>query len=153
LKKKLLIIGAPLFIIAAFTGFIAMKAWHSPMDTTGVQYVSPETFREWYAQGKALVVDVQTYGGYVQMHFPGSIPTYAYPVRTPDQKKRVEAVIPAINRTDKPVVLVCPGGVTGAPNARTHLLSRGIPNSRLFVLRGGTFGFPWKNMMVSGTRP
>jgi len=148
-KNKFLLIAAPLIMV--FAGFIALNTYNSPLDAAGIQYVSPETFRQWYTHGKALVVDVQTYGGYTQMHFQGSLPTYAYPVRTPEQKKRVESVIPAINETDKPVVLVCPGGITGAPNARLHLLSKGIPNRRLFVLQGGTFGFPWKNMLISGT--
>lgn len=151
MKNKLFLIAAPL-IITVLAGFIAWNAYNSPLDTTGIQYVSPDTFRQWYTQGKTLVVDVQTPGGYTQMHFQGSLPTYAYPVRTPEQKKRIESVIPAIKKTDKPVVLVCPGGITGAPNARLHLLSKGIPNKRLYVLQGGTFGFPWKDMLISGTR-
>ncbi len=152
MKNKFLLIGVPVLIIGAFIGFLAWNSYNSPLDTTGIQYVSPETFREWYTSGKTLVVDVQTYGGYMQMHFPGSLTTHAYPVRTPEQKKRVEAVIPAIKKTKKPVVLVCPGGITGAPNARLHLISKGIPNRRLYVLRGGTWAFPWKDMLVSGNR-
>ncbi|MGD8352825.1 MAG: rhodanese-like domain-containing protein, partial [Pseudomonadota bacterium] len=116
MKNKFLLLGAPVIIVAVFSGFIAFNNYNSPLETTGIQYVTPETFREWYLKDKALVIDVQTYGGYTQMHFPGSLTTYAYPVRTPEQKKRVEAVIPAIRDTKKPVVLVCPGGITGAPN-------------------------------------
>jgi rhodanese-related sulfurtransferase len=136
MKNKFLLFGAPILIIGVFLTFIAWNAYNSPMETTGIQYITPETFRQWYTEGAALVVDVQTYRGYTQMHFPGSLPTHAYPVRTPDQKKRVESVIPAIKKTNKPVVLVCPGGITGAPNARLHLLSKGIPNKRLYVLQG-----------------
>lgn len=152
MKNKFLLIGAPIIIIAVFVSFLAWSSYNSPLDSTEMQYVTPETFREWYTSGKALVVDVQTYGGYSQMHFPGSLTTHAYPVRTPEQKKRIEAVIPVIKKTNKPVVLVCPGGITGAPNARLHLLAKGIPNKRLYVLEGGTWGFPWKGMMISGNR-
>lgn len=152
MKNKFLLIGAPLLIIGAFAGFLLFNAYHSPGDVTGAQFVSPETFRQWLAQDKAVVVDVHTYDGYLRGHFPGSIPTHAYPVVTPDQKKRVEAIIPAIKRSSKPVVLVCFGGITGAPNARLHLVSKGIPNKRLFILQGGSMGFPWKGMMVSGNR-
>jgi thiosulfate/3-mercaptopyruvate sulfurtransferase len=141
MKNKFLLIGAPLIIIAAFAGFIGFNIYHSAMDTTGIQYVTPEKFREWYTEGKALVVDVQTYGGYTQMHFPGSLPTHAYPVRTPDQKKRVESVIPAIKKTKKPVVLVCPGGITGAPNARVHLLSMASRINGCLCCRGELSGF------------
>jgi thiosulfate/3-mercaptopyruvate sulfurtransferase len=152
MKNKVLLIGAPLIIIAAFVGFLVFNAYHAPGDVTGAQFISPETLRQWISQDKALVVDVQTYDGYLRGHFPGSIPTHAYPVVTPDQKKRVEEIIPTIKRSKKPVVLVCFGGITGAPNARTHLVSKGVPNKRLFILQGGSTGWPWKGMLVSGNR-
>jgi len=144
--KKTLLFVIPLVLFGAF---IAYSFISSP-DTTEAQYVAPEVFRNWLSQNKAIVVDVQNYDGYLKMHFPGSLATHAYPVRSPEQKKRVDAVIPAIKKSDKPIVLVCPGGITGAPNARLHLLDQGIPNTRLYILKGGTWGFPWKNMMVSG---
>ena len=114
--------------------------------------MNPETFRQWVSQDKALIVDVQTYDGYLRMHFPGSVTTHAYPVVTEAQKQLVEAIIPTLKKTKKPIVLVCFGGVTGAPNARNVLVAKGIPNKQLYVLQGGSMGFPWKNMMVSGNR-
>lgn len=152
MKNKFLLIGAPVLIIAAFVGFLVFNAYHAPGDVTGAQFISPETLRQWLSQDKALVVDVQTYDGYLKMHFPNSIPTHAYPVVTPTQKKQVEAIIPVIKKSKKPVVLVCFGGITGAPNARIHLVSKGIPNKRLFILQGGSMGWPWKGMLISGNR-
>jgi rhodanese-related sulfurtransferase len=152
MKNKFLLIGAPILIFAAFAGFLAYNSYHAAGDVTGAQFISPETFRQWLSQDKALVVDVHTYDGYLRMHFPGSIPTHAYPVVTPAQKKQVESIIPIINKSKKPVVLVCFGGITGAPNARIHLVSKGVPNKRLFILQGGSMGWPWKNMMISGNR-
>jgi len=152
MKNKFLLIGAPVLIVAAFVGFLVFNAYHAPGGVTGAQFISPETLSQWLAQDKALVVDVQTYDGYLKMHFPNSIPTHAYPVVTPDQKKRVESIIPTINKSKKPVVLVCFGGITGAPNARIHLVSKGVPNKRLFILQGGSMGWPWKGMLVSGNR-
>ena len=152
MKNKFLLIGAPVLIVAAFVGFLAWNSYHASGDVTGAQFISPETFRQWLAEDKALVVDVQTYDGYLRMHFPGSITTHAYPVVTAAQKRQVEAIIPAIKKSKKPVVLVCFGGITGAPNARTHLVSKGVPNKRLFILQGGSMGWPWKNMLISGTR-
>ncbi|MDF1535714.1 MAG: rhodanese-like domain-containing protein [bacterium] len=153
MKNRFLLIGAPVLIIGAFVGFLAFNSYHAPGDVTGARFVSPETFRQWISQDKALIVDVQTYDGYLKMHFPGSVTTHAYPVVTGDQKKRVEAIIPTLKKTKKPIVLVCFGGITGAPNARNILVARGIPNKQLYVLQGGSWGFPWKNMMVSGNRP
>ena len=54
MKNTFLLIGAPLIIVGAFAGFIGWNTYHSAMDTTGMQYVTPETFSEWYTQGKAL---------------------------------------------------------------------------------------------------
>lgn len=146
--KKILLFVIPLVLFSAFIGYSYIST--SPPETTGMQYVDAETFRDWLLYKKAIVVDVQTYRGYLQGHFPGSIPTHAYPVTSPEQKKRVESLIPAIMQSKKPVVLVCPGGITGAPNASVFLVSKGVPAKRLYVLRGGTWGFPWKEMMVAG---
>jgi thiosulfate/3-mercaptopyruvate sulfurtransferase len=152
MKNKFLLIGVPVLIIGAFVGFLAFNSYHAPGDVTEAQFVSPETFRQWLSQDKALIVDVQTYDGYLKMHFPGSVTTHAYPVVTEAQKQRVEAIIPTLKKTKKPIVLVCFGGITGAPNARNVLVAKGIPNKQLYVLQGGSMGFPWKNMMVSGNR-
>lgn len=148
--KRSLYIAVPFLLAGALAGYAFYSSYNAPGDVTGAQFVSPETLRQWLAADKAIVVDVQTYDGYLQMHFPNSIPTHAYPVATPGQKQAVESVIPAIMKSDKPVVLVCFGGVTGAPNARLHLVSKGVPNRRLFILQGGTWGWPWKNMLESG---
>jgi thiosulfate/3-mercaptopyruvate sulfurtransferase len=148
--KKTLMIAIPLVIIGAVIGYSFFSAYNAPGDTAGAQYVDPQTARDWITKGKALVVDVQTYDGYLKGHFADSIPTHAYPVRTPDQIKRVESIAPMLKKADKPVILVCFGGVTGAPNARLALIKKGVPNRNLYILQGGTWGWPWKNMFVSG---
>ncbi len=144
--KKILLVTLPIILFAAYVVYtLSTTTVHS-----GAQYVSPETFRGWLAQNRSIIIDVQPYSAYVKRHFPGSYATYAYPVKTPDQKKKLDALLPVMKKSEKPVVLVCPGGITGAPNARLHLLERGIPNERLFILKGGTSGWPWKNMLISG---
>lgn len=143
--KKVLTFLIP---IVLFVGFVVYS--FSLNSSVAVQYIKPDQFKQWLSTNKAMIIDVQSYSDYMKRHFPGSIPTYAYPVVTPEQKKRVASLIPAIQKSKKPVVLVCPGGVTGAPNARKFLVSQGVPGKRLFILQGGASGWPWKNMMVSG---
>ena len=150
MKKKLLFTAIVILLVGTGIGYSFYRSYNAPGDVTGAQFVSPDTFRQWLAEDKAIVVDVQTYDGYRRMHFPNSLKTHAYPVVTEAQKKAVERIIPSIMRSDKPVVLVCFGGITGAPNARTHLVAKGVPNRRLFILQGGSLGFPWKNMMRAG---
>ncbi len=144
--KKFLLIALLIVIFAAWVGYTAF----SSAGTSGAQYVSPETFKGWLTSNTSIVIDVQPYSAYVKKHFPGSYATYAYPVTSPQQKQQLDNLLPMIKKSEKPVVLVCPGGITGAPNARLHLLERGIPNKRLYILKGGTWGWPWKNMFVSG---
>ncbi len=144
--KKKLKIALPVILFAAFVGYILVTT----TGLSGAQYISPETFRGWLAQNRSIIIDVQPYAAYVKGHFPDSYATFAYPVKTTEQKEKLDALLSVINQSEKPVVLVCPGGITGAPNARMHLLSRGVPNERLFILKGGTSGWPWKNMLISG---
>jgi rhodanese-related sulfurtransferase len=152
MNKKISVVGTNVLIMCVIGIFFAWNAYNSPLDDSGFQSVSPDTFREWYMEGNVLVVDVQTYSGYAKMHFPGSIPTYAYPLITSSRKERAESLFPALRNSKKPVVLVCPGGVTGAPDNRIHLISRGIPEQKLYILEGGARGYPWKEMMVSSLR-
>ncbi len=144
--KKILLVTLPIILFAAYVVNILLSSTVHP----GAQYVSPETFRGWLAQDRSVIIDVQPYSAYVKGHFPGSYATFAYPVKTPDQKKKLDELLPMIMESEKPVVLVCPGGITGAPNAHLYLLERGVPNERLFILKGGTSGWPYPDLLVAG---
>lgn len=148
--KKTLMIVIPVAIIGAVVGYSVFAAYNAPGDTVRAQYIDPQTARQWITSNQAIVVDVQTYDGYLKGHFPNSIPTHAYPVRTRDQIQRVMAIAPMLKKSSKPAILVCFGGVTGAPNARKVLVQSGVPNRKLYILQGGSWGWPWKNMFVSG---
>ncbi len=143
--KKILLVTLPIILFAAYVVYtLSTTTVHS-----GAQYVSPETFRDWLVQNRSIIIDVQPYSAYVKRHFPGSYATYAYPVKTTEQKEKLDVLLSVINQSEKPVVLVCPGGITGAPNARMHLLSRGVPNERLFILKGGTSRWPYPDMLAA----
>jgi len=144
--KKKLKIALPITLFAAFVGYILVTT----TGLSGAQYVSPETFRNWLAQDRSIIIDVQPYATYVKGHFPDSYATFAYPVKTTEQKEKLDALLSIINQSEKPVVLVCPGGITGAPNARMHFMSRGVPSERLYILKGGTSGWPYPELLVSG---
>jgi len=149
--KKTLMIIIPVLVIGGFIGYTFFSSYHAASDPTGVQFVNPQTAREWITRNEAIVVDVQTYDGYMRMHFPNSVPTHAYPVRTQGQIQKVASIAPMLQKSKKPVILVCFGGITGAPNARKILVQAGVPAKRLFVLQGGSRGWPWKHMFISGS--
>ncbi len=144
--KKKLQIALSIILFAAFVGYILVTT----TGLSGAQYISPETFRDWLAQDRSIIIDVQPYTAYLKGHFPDSHATFAYPVKTTEQKDKLDALLGIINNSEKPVVLVCPGGITGAPNARMHLLSRGVPNERLYILKGGISGWPYPDLLVAG---
>ena len=63
MKKSLMII-IPVLVIGGFIGYTFFSSYHAAADPAGVQFVNPQTAREWITQNKTIVVDVQTYDGY-----------------------------------------------------------------------------------------
>ena len=59
-------------------------------------------------------------------------------------------MIPKIRASKGEVVIICPKGKGGAVNTYEYLQSKGVPESRLFILEGGIDGWPYADMFVKG---
>lgn len=80
-------------------------------------YVEPDEFRQWLGKGKDVtVVDIQVADDYSKHHFYPSLETNAYPVKTADDKSKLDKIMPLISADRKDVVIVCPRGGGGAQN-------------------------------------
>lgn len=102
------------------------------------RYLSNEDMMTWLEQSKEMkVVDIQVKDEFAKKHIAKAIPTYAFPVKTAEQKKMVEAVLPEIKSNNLPVVIVCPRGGGGAKNTYDYLKSQGVDENRLYILTGG----------------
>ena len=116
-------------------------------------YVEPAQLKQWMESGKALhTVDIQVLKDFQRHHLKGSLQTNAFPVKTEEQKQMLETVVPKLSADSKDVVVVCPRGGGGAKKAYEYLQERGIAEKRLYILKDGIAGWPYKEMIVSGIR-
>lgn len=114
-------------------------------------YVKPEEFKKWLETGKKmLIVDIQPKDEFEEHHFKGSIETNAFPVKTDEEKKRLDPAIKKAKESNVDVVIICPRGRSGAMNTYEYLKANGIPENRLFILEGGIAGWPYKEMFQKG---
>ena len=104
-------------------------------------FVSQDKFKEWLSTGKkTIIVDIQVADEFSKRHFPGSLETNAYPVKTDEERNRLDAVLEKINASKDEVVIVCPRGGGGAKNTYDYLKAKGVAEKRLFILEKGMEG-------------
>lgn len=115
------------------------------------QYIKPDDLKRSMDQKKSVViVDIQTADDFTKHHLDSSLETNAYPVKSPEDKKRLDQAITTINSSASPVVIVCPRGKGGAMNTYEYLKTKGVPEGRLFILEGGMAGWPYKEVVRQG---
>ncbi|MCX8084283.1 MAG: rhodanese-like domain-containing protein [Calditerrivibrio sp.] len=101
-------------------------------------YVKPEELYNWLKSKKNLfLLDIQPKKEFDEEHIVGAVPTYAFPVKSDVDKKKLDSVIDRLKSTDIPVIIICPKGKAGAENAYNYIKSKGIDEKRLFILKGG----------------
>lgn len=114
-------------------------------------YVEQDQFRQWLAQGKNMaIVDIQVPDEFQQHHFKGSLETNAYPVKSSDDRSKLEKIVPTLSASANDVVVVCPRGGGGAKNTYDYLKDKGISEKRMFILKEGMQGWPYKELAVTG---
>ena len=114
-------------------------------------YIKPEEFKAWLESGKeAVIVDIQVPEAYAKSHFQGAVETNAYPVKSDQERVRLDQTLEKINTTMAPVVIVCPRGGGGAKNTYDYLKGKGVTEARLFILEKGMEGWPHPEMCVTG---
>jgi rhodanese-related sulfurtransferase len=132
-------------------GFLFLVSIVMPLSALAANYVKPHVFKQWRETGKPLViVDIQPADDFEKQHFKGAIETSAFPAKTEEEKKRIDKSLPAINASKDDVVIICPRGRSGASNTYDYLMSKGVPEDRLYILEGGIDGWPFKELYVKG---
>ena len=117
----------------------------------GYNYVVPDQFRQWLEKGKDMtLVDIQVPAEFTQHHFKAALETGAYPVKSAADKQKLDAVITGLSATQNDVVIVCPRGGGGAKNTFDYLKEKGISEKRIFILKEGMQGWPYKALTVAG---
>ena len=87
------------------------------------------------------IVDIQVEEEFSQHHIKGAIPTYAYPVKSDDDRAKIDTTVEQLRTNADPVVIVCPRGAGGATRTYDYLLQHGISAERLLILEKGQEGW------------
>lgn len=111
-------------------------------------FLKPEALRENILKKKPIIiVDVQKKENFKKHHIKNSIETNAYPVKSEEDKKKLDVLLNKILSSKDDVVIVCPKGKGAAMNTYEYLKSKGVPENRLFILEGGITGWPYKDLL------
>jgi rhodanese-related sulfurtransferase len=117
----------------------------------GYNYVAPDQFKQWLEKGKDMsIVDIQVPAEFQQHHFKGSLETNSYPVKSAADKQKLDAVLPKLAATHNDVVVICPRGGGGAKNTYDYLKEKGIDEKRIYILKEGMQGWPYKELTSGG---
>jgi len=109
-------------------------------DDTSVdyQYYSQDQLKTTIENGSSVVIlDVQVEEDFDAHHIDGAIATYAFPVKSDEDKAKIDAQFHLVEESDSDIVIVCPKGRVGAERTYIYLLEKGIAAERMFILEGG----------------
>lgn len=114
-------------------------------------YISPEDMKQRISGDQTtIIVDIQVEEEFNQHHLPGSLATFAYPVKTDAERAKIDSAVQQYKSTEDMVVIVCPRGKGGAKRCYDYMRANDVPHEKLFILEKGMSGWPYKEMIVAG---
>ncbi len=93
------------------------------------------------------ILDIQVEDEYNLHSIKGSVATYAFPVKSDEEKAKIEQVLPSLEETNNRIVIVCPRGGGGAERTAKLLLEKGVDNDRIFILEDGQAGWTFEDLL------
>jgi len=131
-------------ILTAFMITIILVGSALADDDTSFNYMTADKVREKIETGqKMIILDIQVAEEFNRHHLKGAVATYAYPVKSDEDRAKLGEMFSQISSNGDPVVIVCPRGKGGAKRAYKYLSSKGISEERLYILENGQFGWPY----------
>lgn len=94
-----------------------------------------------------VLVDIQVEEEFNAHHIKSAVATYAYPVKTDEDKAKFDTVLSTIEATNSKVVIVCPRGAGGAERTYKYMLEKGVDANRLFILENGQEGWAFDELL------
>ena len=130
-------------VFASLIAFILVSCGGKVKENPKYNYISAEETAELMRKdaSKLVLVDIQEKPDFEEEHLKGALATYAYPVKTEDEKARLAALLPSISPEQK-VIIICPRGGGGADRAYDFYLEKGVKKEQLFTLKGGQYEWP-----------
>ena len=138
------------FILTVVSLAVVLTAAADPLMAANgfYNYISPSDLKSRIQSGAGLLIlDIQVEEEFSRHHIQGAVATFAYPVKSGEEKNRVSALLDRINRGTEPVVIVCPRGGGGAKRTYDHLFTEGVGEERLFILEKGQAGWPYPDLL------
>jgi len=139
------------FTLSALFLAVALTAAAGPLMAADgfYNYISPSDLKSRIQSGSLpLILDIQVEEEFSRHHIEGAVATFAYPVKSGEEKSRVSAVLDRITGSTEPVVIVCPRGGGGARRTYDHLLTEGFGEERLLILEKGQAGWPYPELLA-----
>jgi len=114
------------------------------------KYISAEDVKSKLENKEPMhLVDIQVEQEFAKHHIPGAMATYSYPVKSEEEKGKLDAIIEKLQADNSPVVVICPRGEGGAKRCYEHLKEKGVAEDRLLILEKGQEGWPYKDLVES----
>ncbi len=137
MKKLLLILSLSLICIFNMGAFLA-----------SYNYVNQDDFKKWVESEKPMIiVDIQDKQAFAKQHFKGSIETNSYPVKSNEERGKIDPAVEEYKATGNDVVVICPRGKGGAKRCYDYMKSQGVPDEKLFILEHGIDNWPHRDMV------
>lgn len=90
------------------------------------------------------IVDIQVKEDFDKHYIKGAIETNAYPVKSDEDKAKLEKVMSLLEKDQEDIVIICPRGAGGAMRTYEYLRDeKKIEEQRLFILENGQKGWPF----------
>jgi len=96
-----------------------------------------------------ILLDIQKKNAYKEHHFYGSIRTYAYPAKTDSELESAVQAVRMHEQTGNAVVIVGPRGGRASQRTTDFLITRGVPEEKIFILKGGIKKWPYTKMLLN----
>ena len=111
-------------------------------------YIAPADVKAKMAAGAPLhLMDIQVEEEFAAHHLKGAYKTTAYPVKSAEEKAKLDGFVALAKKDAAPVVIICPRGAGGAERAYDYLKAQGIAESRLLILEKGQAGWPYPELL------
>lgn len=146
MKKTLYLVVIMVIVLTFFV--IGCSSDKNAENTTEFKYYTAEQLKQSIiAEKPVIIVDIQVKEEFNKHHIKGAIPTYAYPVKSAEDKAKLEKILPELKKSDDPIVIVCPRGAGGAERTYKYFADIGIDKNRLYILENGQAGWPYDELL------